>query len=144
MSYQLKRVNPYWHTHPMVPTGVAIGLICGLIGYAMQNTLIAGAGAVVAGLSILSAARPIVSAVLGTLGLFGGAVQFLLVPNLSAAEMSLPMRLVSVLLFSVFYMILMDALILVVAVLYNAFAGVVGLGGVGLELEGVPDEEPAS
>jgi len=51
---------------------------------------------------------------------------------------------VSVLLLAYFYMILMDALILVIAVLYNAFAGVVGLGGVGLELEGAPDEEPAS
>jgi hypothetical protein len=143
MSYKLKRINPFWLTHPMIPTAVAIGGICGLGGFARDSKFLFLAGGVIAGAAILLAARPLVSAVMGTLGLLGGAVQFLVVPTVSAVDLSMPMRLVSVLLFGVFYMVLMDALALVVCVLYNAYAGVVGMSGVCLELEGAEEETPA-
>lgn len=144
MSYQLKRINPFWHTHPMIPTAVVIGGICGLIGYQLQKPVIAGLGALVAAGAILFAARPVVSALLGTLGLFGGLVTFVLVPNVNAVGMGLGMRALSTLLFALFYMVLMDALILVVSVLYNLFAGAVGMGGLRFEFETVEDEEPAA
>lgn len=140
MSYQLKRINPFWHTHPMVATMVAVGALCGLIGFQTQMPPVAVIGAAIAGLSILFATRPLVSAVLATLGLFGGLVTFVLVPNVQSAGMSLAMRLVSTVLFALFYMVLMDALVLVVAVLYNLFSGVFGLGGIQLEME---SEAPA-
>ncbi len=144
MSYQLKRINPFWYTHPMIPTAVVIGGIVGLVGYKTQNLIVAGIGAVVASLAILAAARPVVSALLATLGLFGGLVTFVIVPGANVMGMSLGQRLLSVLLFALFYMVLMDALVLVVSVLYNLFAGVVGLGGLRLEFESAEEEEPTA
>ncbi len=139
MSYQLKRIDPFWHTHPMIPTGVAIGAILALIGYSTNKPIAAVAGGVIAGIAIIAAARPVVSALLGSLGLFGGLVTFVFVPNLSAAGMTIGMKLVSALLFSVFYMVLMDALVLVIAVLYNLFGVTLGLGGLKLDLEAVEE-----
>src|SRR5262245_40151640 len=129
MSYQLKRINPFWLTHPMIPTGVAVGAICGVIGYVTQRFPIALIGGGVAGVAVFLAARPVVSSVCGLLGLLGGMVRFVLIPDVNLVGMSPAMRLVSALLFALFYMVLMDALVLVIAVLYNLFAGVFGLGG---------------
>lgn len=143
MSYQLKRINPFWYTHPMIPTAVVIGGIVGLVGYKTQNLIVAGIGAVVASLAILAAARPVVSALLATLGLLGGLVTFVIVPGANVMGMGLGQRMLSVLLFALFYMVLMDALVLVVSVLYNLFAGVVGLGGLRLEFESA-EEEPTA
>jgi hypothetical protein len=44
--------------------------------------------------------------------------------------------------FAIFYMVLMDALILVLAVLYNLFSETLGMSAVRLELEAA--EEPAA
>lgn len=139
MSYQLKRIDPFWRTHPMIPTAVAIGGILALIGYTKNQPIAAVIGGVVAGIAIVAAARPVLSALLGSLGLFGGLVTFVFVPNLSAAGMTVGMKLVSALLFGVFYMVLMDALVLVIAVLYNLFGGTLGLGGLKLDLEAVEE-----
>lgn len=135
MSYQVKRIDPFWHNHPMIPTAIVIGGILAMIGFQRQATVLALVGAAIAGIAVVFAARPVVSAVLSTLGVFGGLVTFVFVPNQQSAGMSLGMRLLSTLLFALFYMILMDALVLVVSVLYNLFGGAVGLGGVRLELE---------
>ena len=142
MTQQVKRVDPYWHTHPMIPTGVAVGAILALIGYLKAATVLAVVGGSVAALAIIFAARPVMSAVLGTLGLAGGLLSFVVVPNLSAAGMTLPLKLVATLMFAVFYMVLMDALVLVLAVLYNLFADTLGMSAVRLELEAA--EEPAA
>ena len=144
MSYQLKRIDPFWHTHPMIPTGVAIGAICALIGFVSNRTGVAILGAGITGVAIVAAARPVISALLGTLGLCGGLATFILVPtNLNTAGMSLPMKLVSTILFALFYMVLMDALVLVVSVLYNFFGSVIGLGGIKLDLVAVEEAQPA-
>lgn len=140
MSYQLKRINPFWHTHPLIPVAVAIGGILGAAAYATGKTNLALVGAVVAGLGVLAGARPVVSAVLLTLGLFGGAVTFLLVPNPNTVGMSMGMRAVSTVLFAAFYMVLMDGLVLVISVLYNLFAGALGMGGIRLEFEEAAEE----
>jgi hypothetical protein len=142
MTQQLKRIDPYWHTHPMIPTGVAVGAILALIGYLKAATVLAAVGGGVAALAILFAARPVISAVLGTLGLAGGLLSFVVVPNLSAAGMSIPLKLVATLMFAVFYMVLMDALVLVLTVLYNLFSDTLGLSAVRLELEAA--DEPAA
>jgi hypothetical protein len=142
MTQQLKRVDPYWHTHPMIPTGVAVGAILALIGYLKAATPLAVVGGSVAALAILFAARPVLSAVLGTLGLAGGLLSFVVVPNLSAAGMSFPLKIVATLMFAAFYMVLMDALVLVLAVLYNLFSETLGMSAVRLELEAA--DEPAA
>ena len=142
MTQQLKRIDPYWHTHPMIPTGVAVGAILAIVGYLKAATVLAAVGGGVAALAILFAARPVISAVLGTLGLAGGLLSFVVVPNLSAAGMSIPLKLVATLMFAVFYMVLMDALVLVLTVLYNLFSDTLGLSAVRLELEAA--DEPAA
>ena len=144
MSYQLKRINPFWHMHPMIPTGVAIGAILGAIGWATTKGFLMGAGAIVAGLAILVATRPAVSALFITLGLLGGIIRFAVQPDINAATLSPLLRWSAALAFGLFYMVLMDALVLVVSVLYNIFAGVVGLSGLRFELEEVNDEENAA
>lgn len=143
MSYQLRRIDPFWHTHPMIPTGVVIGGILAAVGWATNKPVVGAFGGVVAGIAILAGTRPAVSALLGTLGVLGGLVSFVFVPSLNNAGMTLPMRLVSTALFSMFYMVLMDGLVLVVAALYNLFAGVIGLSGIRLELDSVDDAGPA-
>lgn len=140
MSYQVKRIDPFWHNHPMIPTAIVIGGILALIGFQRQSMAVAILGAAVGGIATLAAARPVLSAVLATLGLFGGLVTFVFVPNVQSSGMSVGMRLLSAVLFALFYMILMDALVLVVSVLYNLFGGTLGLGGVKLELEGEAEE----
>ena len=142
MTQQLKRIDPYWHTHPMIPTGVAVGAILALIGWLKAATVLAAVGGGVAALAILFAARPVISAVLGTLGVAGGLLSFVVVPNLSAAGMTMPLKLVATLMFAIFYMVLMDALVLVLAVLYNLFSETLGLSAVRLELEAA--NEPAA
>jgi hypothetical protein len=143
MTYQLKRIDPFWHRHPMVPTGVLIGGICAAVGFFANKPIVAIFGGVVAAIAILAGTRPVISALLATLGLLGGLVSFVFVPSLSNEGMTIPMRLVSTALFSVFYMVLMDGLVLVVASLYNFFSGVAGLGGIRLELDGVDETESA-
>lgn len=143
MSYHLKRIDPFWHTHPMIPTAVAIGAICGAIGWATGKNAVGLLGGAVAGMAILAATRPAVTALLGTLGVFGGLVSFVLVPNTTNAGMTPMMKVVSTALFALFYMVLMDALVLVVSVLYNLFASTIGLGGIRLEL-GEAEDAPAA
>lgn len=140
MSYQVKRVNPFWHTNPAIAVVVVVGAVLGLLGYQKDIKALSIVGGAAAGLAVVFAAKPAVSAVLGTLGVFGGLVTFVLVPNLQMAGLSMVYRLLSTVLFAVFYMVLMDALVLVVAVLYNLFAGTIGLGAVQLELETTAEE----
>lgn len=139
MSYQLKRIDPFWHTHPMIPTAVAIGAICAAIGWATNKNAVGILGGFVAGVAVVAATRPAITALLGTLGLFGGLVSFVIVPNLNNAGMTLPMKLISTLLFAAFYMVLMDALVLVISVLYNLFGNTIGLGGIRFELAEAED-----
>ena len=144
MSYQLKRINPFWHTHPMIPTAVAIGGILGMMGYLRQVWALTIVGGLVAGVAVLLAARPAISALLATLGILGGLVTFVIAPDLNASTFSAPWKLASILFYAVFYTVLMDAVVLVVSVIYNFFAGVIGLGGVRLEFEQLDEETPAA
>lgn len=144
MSYQLKRINPFWHNHPMIPTAVIIGGICGLIGFQTSRPVIGGIGALVAAAGVLWGNLPLVSAVLGTMGVLGGILTFILVPNPNAVGMTLPMKLVSTGLFAIFYMILMGALLMIVTAIYNAYSNLVGLRSIRLELEASEEEETAA
>ena len=135
MSYRVKRIDPYWIKNPILPVIAIAGVAAALALISKDMVVPAISAAVVGGAAVILSTQPAVSAVLGTLGLVGGLMTFILVPNSSNASMALSMRLVSTLLFTLFYTVLMDGVVLLVAVLYNLFAGAIGLGGLSFDLE---------
>ena len=135
MSYRVRRIDPFWITNPILPVVAIVGAGAALALINRNAVMPAIAAAVVGGIAIILATQPAVSAVLGTLGLLGGLMTFVLVPNVQNASMALSMRLLSTLLFTLFYTVLMDGVVLLVAVLYNLFAGGLGLGGLSFDLE---------
>lgn len=143
MSYVVKRLNPFWITHPIVPTLVAIGGILGVIGYQRQMTPVWVIGAAVTAVGIFLAARPAISLLLATVGFIGGLVQFVVAPALNASTYTALEKAMSISFYTVFYAVLMDAVILVVSVLYNFYAGAIGFGGLRVELESVEEETAA-
>ena len=134
MSYRVKRIDPYWIKNPILPVIAVVGAGAALALITKEMVAPAIAAAAVGGAAVILATQPAVSAVLGTLGLLGGIMTFLLVPNSQNATMALSMRLLSTLLFSLFYTVLMDGVVLLVAVLYNFFADALGLGGLSVDL----------
>lgn len=144
MNYHLKRLNPYWHNHPMIPTGVAVGVICAAMGFFAHKPIVEVIGVGLAGVAIFAGVRPVFSLLFSLIGLFGGVSTFLIAPGLNAESLNVPLKLVSILLFTAFYAALMDAMLLVVAVLYNFLVGPAGLSGLHLELSEVAEEEEAA
>ena len=135
MSYRVKRIDPYWIKNPILPAVAVIGVGAALALITKDMVVPAIAAAVVGGAAVILSTQPAVSAVLGSLGLLGGLMTFVIVPNSQNASMALSMRLLSTLLFTLFYTVLMDGVVLLIAVLYNLFAGAVGLGGLSFDLE---------
>jgi len=133
MSYQVKRIDPYWHTHPLLPIAVVAGAVIGAIGFTRGSNPLALVGGVVLALAVLGGTKVVVSAVLGTLGVFGGLISFVILPNPQMVGVSVGLRIVSALFFALLYMVLMDALVLAVAVLYNFFGAT--MGGVSVDIE---------
>jgi hypothetical protein len=140
MSYRVKRIDPYWIKNPALPVVAAVGVLAALAFVNRGMFLPAVAGAVIGGIAVILATKPAVTAVMGTLGLLGGITTFILVPNSQNASMALGLKLISTLLFTLFYAVLMDGVVLLVSVLYNFFAGGIGMGGLSLELENDGDE----
>ena len=143
MSYRVKRVDPYWIKNPVLPIVAAAGVLAALFFVNRAMFLPAILGAVVGGIAVILATKPAVSAVMGTLGLLGGLTTFIFVPNAQNAIMAPGLKLLSTLLFTVFYAVLMDGVVLLIAVLYNFFAGGIGLGGLSLDLEEDTEEAGA-
>ncbi|MEK7382985.1 MAG: hypothetical protein AAB262_06830 [Elusimicrobiota bacterium] len=135
MSYRVKRIDPYWMKNPILPITAAAGVLVALVAVQRGMFPAAIAGVVVGGLAVFLSTKPAVSAVLATLGLLGGLTTFLIVPNSQNASMTIPLRLLSTVLFTLFYTVLMDGVVLLIAVLYNLFSGAIGLGGLSLDLE---------
>ena len=135
MSYRVKRIDPYWIKNPVLPAVAAVAVAVALVAVRREVFSVAIGGAVIGGLALFLSTKPAVSAVLGTLGLLGGFTTFILVPNSQNAVMTVPLKLLSTLLFTLFYTVLMDGVVLLVAVLYNLFAGALGLGGLSVDLE---------
>jgi hypothetical protein len=121
--------------NPILPVVAVVGVLAALGLISKEMVAPAIAAAVVGGAAVILSTQPAVSAVLGTLGLIGGLMTFVFVPNSQNATMAISMRLLSTLLFTLFYTVLMDGVVLLVAVLYNLFAGGIGLGGLSFDLE---------
>lgn len=139
MSYQVRRIDPYWMSHPMIPVLIVAGAIVALVGQQADKAFIAIAGLVIAGVAVLLATKPVISAVLATLGVFGGLVTFVILPQPQMVGMPIVMRLISTILFALLYMVLMDALVLAIAFLYNLFG--TGLKGISIDIEEAAGEE---
>ena len=140
MSYRVKRIDPYWIRNPILPAVAVLGVGAALVFINRAMVVPAILGAAIGGIAVILATKPAVSAVMGTLGLLGGLTTFVLVPNAQNAAMPMGLKLLSTVLFTLFYAVLMDGVVLLVAVLYNLFSGAVGLGGLSVELENEPDE----
>ncbi|MBI4679535.1 MAG: hypothetical protein HY748_18335 [Elusimicrobia bacterium] len=139
MNYQVRRVNPYWHSHPLILGAVVLGVVVGLVGIRIEAPVLRGLtvalGCLVAGIAVLLSTRPVLSAFFATLGLLGGLFVFLRPGSPYAASMVLWQKFLSTVMFVYFYTILWDAIALVAVVLYNFYSDTVGLGGVRLELD---------
>lgn len=135
MSYRVRRIDPYWIKNPALPVVAAAGVAAGLLFISREMIYPAIGGAAIGGIAILLSTQPAVSAVMAVLGLLGGITTFVLFPRADVAAMAPLMRGLSTILFTIFYTVLMDGVILFVAVLYNLFAGALGLGGLSLDLE---------
>ena len=135
MSYRVRRIDPYWIKNPILPVVAVVGVLAALALITKDMVVPAIAAAVVGGGAVILSTQPAVSAVLGTLGLVGGLMTFVIVPNNQSANMAMSMRLLSTLLFTMFYTVLMDGVVLLISVLYNLFAGAIGLGGLSFDLE---------
>lgn len=135
MSYRIRRIDPFWIAHPVVISAAVIGMLLALAGYAKNNVALSVIGGIAMAAGVIAATKPAVSGVLGTLGFFGGLVTFVILPNPQLADSPLFWKLVSTLFFALLYMVLMDALILLVSALYNFFGTTVNLGGIHLDIE---------
>ena len=135
MSYRIRRIDPFWIAHPVVIAAAVVGMLLALGGYAKNNIALSIIGGVSMAGGVLAATKPAVSAVLGSLGFFGGLITFVILPNPQLADSPLFWKLVSTLFFALLYMVLMDALVLLVSALYNFFGNSVNLGGIHLEIE---------
>lgn len=131
MLYRIKRLDPFWFTAPIVP-GLALASVT-IALYAAQSgrgAVAAGAG-LVCGVAVFLATKPALSGVFAVFGLLGGIVTFLVGPPAGLSPM---MRAFATLGFSVFYMVLMDGVLISVCAIYNLFSRS-GLRGPALRLE---------
>ena len=135
MAYRIRRIDPFWMAHPAVVAAAVVGLALALFGYSRGQAGLSIVGGVLLGIGVLVATKPAVTGVLATLGFFGGVVNFVVLPNAQLGNASLPWRLVSTVFFALLYTVLMEALVLVIAALYNLFAGTMGAGAVELDIE---------
>lgn len=141
MSYHIKRVDPYWMTNPVLWVGVPVGAAIAYFGSRMGASnpqgiaplIIVFIGGLIATLPVFLSTKPAVSAVLSVLGFVGGFMTFIAFPTDRTVTMSIPMRLLSTVLFTYLYLILMDALVLTGSFLYNLFGAI--WGGIHLDIE---------
>ena len=75
------------------------------------------------------------------IALLGGVVTFMLVPNPQYASMSAAQKLLAVGLYSLLYAVLVSALLVFIAFIYNILTGVLGMKGICFEFEEVHDHE---
>lgn len=131
MRYRIKRVDPFWFKTPIVPVvAVAAGAVA-LFAAQTGRTPVAAAAAAACGIAVFLATKPALSGVFAVFGLMGGVVTFLAAPS---EGLSALMRALATAGFSLFYMVLMDGVVLAVSSIYNLFARA-GFGGLRLELE---------
>jgi len=88
--------------------------------------------------SIVTSSLPLV---VFFLALLGGVVTFMVVPNLQLAPMGFGQKLLSVFLYSLLYVVITTAVMVFAAFVYNVFSGVLGLRGITIDIEEIPEHE---
>lgn len=135
MSYRVKRIDPYWFKHPVLPVAVFAGAVLALGAGFANKPPVAIVGAVIASVSILLSTRPAITGTVMLLGFLGGLVTFVISPNPSNAALSVMQKAMSVGFYTLFYAVLTEGALLLISVVYNFFAAISSLGGLSLELE---------
>ena len=135
MSYRVKRIDPYWFKHPLLPAAVFLGAALALgAGFAGKQPL-AILGALIAASAILLSTRPAITGTVMLLGFLGGLVTFVITPNVQNAALTAMQKAMSVGFYTLFYAVLTEGALLLLSVVYNFFAAISSLGGLSLELE---------
>jgi len=88
--------------------------------------------------SLITSSVPLVVFVLG---LLGGVITFMVVPNPQLNPMLLGPKLLSIGIFSLLYVVMVSALLVFVVFLYNMFTGILGMRGVVFEIEEISEQE---
>ncbi|MEK7389846.1 MAG: hypothetical protein AAB036_09110 [Elusimicrobiota bacterium] len=135
MSYRVKRIDPYWFTHPAIPVAVFVGVLLALGAGFAGSHVIAVIGAAVASVGILLATRPAITGTVMLLGFLGGLVTFVISPNAQNQLLNVAQKAMSVGFYTVFYAVLTEGALLLLSVVYNFFSAVSSLGGLSLDLE---------
>ena len=131
MTRRLKRVDPYWMKSAFVPA-LAVGSgAAALLGAQSGHAAVAVAGASACAVAGALLTKPALSAVFAVFGLLGGVVTLIAAPSPGLSPL---MRVTAAAGFSVFYMVLMDIVVLVISAVYNGFTRA-GLRGFALEFE---------
>lgn len=95
----------------------------------------------ISSMSVLVSSVP---AVLFILGLLGGLLTFLVIPNPEIEPMTAATRFLATGIFAVLYMVLMIGLMMVITFMYNLFTTTVGLRGIRLEIDPIDHDDAAS
>jgi hypothetical protein len=135
MSYRVKRIDPYWFTHPVLPIAALAGAMMALGAGFAEKPMLAVVGALMASVSILLATRPAITGTVMLLGFLGGLVTFVITPNMQNATLSMGQKAMSVGFYTLFYAVLTEGALLLVCVVYNFFSAISSLGGLSLDLE---------
>jgi hypothetical protein len=130
VTRRVKRVDPYWLASPAVLAFAAAAAAVALFGARTGRPFVAIAGAAALGAAVFAATKPALSGVFAVFGLIGGLVTFIAGPS---AGLTPPMRLLATAGFSVFYMVLMDGVVISVSAIYNLFTRA-GFTGFALEV----------
>lgn len=88
--------------------------------------------------SLVISSVPLVVLIVGVLG---GLVTYVFVPNPQIEPMRAGAKLLSIGIFSLMYTVLVSSLLVFLAFLYNLLTGVLGMKGVVFEFEEVADHE---
>lgn len=142
MNYNVKRLEVTWKLNTFTVVAAVVGLGVAFLGFRGANILLLVVGTALYGGSIFMIARPVLSALLLILGLFGGLLTFFLVPNPEILNMTFKTKFAAMLMFMALYTVLMDTLLVVGSQLYNLLIQAGGLRGIGLELAPEEEERP--
>lgn len=131
MSCRIARIDPYWFKAPALRGVAAAAAAAALLAGQSGRGPAAALAAAVCGLSVILATKPALSAVFAVFGLAAGVATFLAGPGQGLSPLT---RALSTAGFSLFYMVLMDGVVLAVASIYNLMSRA-GLRGLSLQLD---------
>lgn len=131
MAYRIKRIDPFWLKHPAVPAGALVAAVVAVTAARTGRGAVAAAAGLACAAAVFAATKPALSGVFAVFGLLAGVVTFLAGPS---AGLTPAMRALATVGFGLFYMVIMDGVVLAVSAIYNRFTRA-GLRGLSLRLE---------